>query len=78
MCLFSMHEADSFAGSLILLGRVNVLVYTSVQIKVTKARERLDQTQQAVITAFLMQQQPYVYGWPGYVYGWPVWGLSFF
>ena len=45
---------------LILLGIVNVLVDTSVQIKVTKARERPDWTQQAVVTAFLMQQQLYI------------------
>ena len=45
---------------LILLGIVNVLVDTSAQIKVTKARERPDWTQQAVVTAFLMQQQLYM------------------
>ena len=57
---------------LILL--VNVLVDTSAQIEVTKARERPDWTQQAVVTAFLLQQQLYVYGWPGCLYGQPVWG----
>ena len=46
----------------ILLGRDNVLVDTSAQINVTKARERPDLTQQAVATAFLMQQQLYIYG----------------
>ena len=60
--------------SLILLVIVNVLVDTSAQIKVTKARERPDWTQQAVVTAFLRQQQLYVYGLPGCVYGRPVWG----
>ena len=45
---------------LILLGIVNVLVDTSAQIKVTKVRERPDWTQQAVVTAFLMQQQLYL------------------
>ena len=47
---------------LILLGTDNVLVDTSAQIEVTKARERSDLTQQAVATAFLMQQQLYIYG----------------
>ena len=60
---------------LILLGIVNVLVDSSAQIEVTKARERPDWTQQAVVAAFLMQQQLFVYGWPGCVYEWPVWGL---
>ena len=60
---------------LILLGKVNVLVDTSAQIEVTKARERPDWTRQAAVTAFLLQQQLYVYGWPGCVYGGPVWGL---
>ena len=55
---------------LILLGKVN----TSAQIEVTKARERLDWTQQAVVTAFLLQQQLYVYGWQGCVSERPVWG----
>ena len=59
---------------LILLSIVSASVDTSAQIKVTKARERPDWTQQAVVTAFLMQQQLYVYGWPGCVYGRPVWG----
>ena len=59
---------------LVLLDIVNVLVDTSAQIEVTKARKRPDWTQQAVITACLLQQQLYVYGWPGCVYGWPVWG----
>ena len=59
---------------LILFGTVNVLVDTSDQIKVTKARERPDWTQQAVVTAFLLQQQLYVYGWPGCAYVQPVWG----
>ena len=58
---------------LILLVIVNVLVDTNAQIKVTKARERPHWTQQAVITAFLLQQQLYVYEWPGCVYGRPVW-----
>ena len=37
---------------LILLDIVNVLVDTSAKINVTKARERPDWTQQAVVTAF--------------------------
>ena len=65
---------------LILLGTVNVLVDTSAQIEVPKARKRPQQavvkdgTQQAIVTAFLLQQQLYVYGWPGCAYGQPVWG----
>ena len=58
---------------LILFGKVNVLVDTSAQIKVPKAREGPDFTQQAVVTALLLQQQLHVYGWPGCVYGQPVW-----
>ena len=67
-------ERTVFLVPLILLGTVNVLVETSAQIEVTKARERPDWTQQAVVAAFLLQQQLYVYGWPGCVYGRPVWG----
>ena len=59
---------------LILLGKVNVIVDISSQNEVPKARERPDWTQQAVVTAFLLQQQLYVYGWPGCVYGRPVRG----
>ena len=55
------------------LGIVSVLDDTSAQIEVTKVRERPYWTQQAVITAFLLQQL-YVYGWPGCVYGRPVYG----
>ena len=40
---------------LILLGKVNVLVDTSAQIEVTKASERSDWTQQAVVPAVLLQ-----------------------
>ena len=31
-------------------------------------------TQQVIATALWLQQQLYVYGWPGYVYERPVWG----
>ena len=61
---------------LILLGIINVLVDTSAQIEVTKARERPVWNQQAVVAPFVLQQQVhylccrnnYVCGWPGHVY----------
>ena len=52
---------------LILLVIVNVLVDTSAQIKLSKGPERGQI--EAVVTAFLLQQQLYVYGWPGCDYG---------
>ena len=73
-CVYSVcTERTVLLVPLIHMGIVKVLVDTSAQIEVTKARERPDWTQQAVVSAFLMQQQLYVHGWPGCVYVRPVW-----